>query len=106
MASIRIFNQSLEFQGEISNFKKLTYGRGLFEAKQFILEIDYSKVNADLLIVDNFIVINKSKNKVGIIELTDKEVSKKSGKTKTKLIVKGREASSLLLRRNILPVSK
>jgi len=105
MSAIRIFGSDLVFLGEIFNYEKLTYKRGYFEPKKFILEIDYTKLNAEYLVVDNFIVIGKKKNKIAIIEYSEKIVARRGGETKNKLIIKGREAITMLGWRIIIPPS-
>ena len=91
---IEIINSKFELLGVISNYESLIFNRAWHGVGDFELHINKEKKNVDKLQKDNFIIINKSKNKVGIIE----DVKLDCNNTKT-LIVTGKQLKGITNRR-------
>ena len=87
---IEIINSKFELLGVISNYESLIFNRAWHGVGDFELHINKEKKNVDKLQKDNFIIINKSKNKVGIIE----DVKLDCNNTKT-LIVTGKQLKGI-----------
>lgn len=91
---IEIFNSNFDLLGIISNYESLIFTRSWYSVGKFELHINIYKKNVDKLKKDNFIMINKHENKVGIIE--DIQIDCSNMKT---LIVSGRQLKGITNRR-------
>lgn len=91
---IEIIDSDFNYLGIISNFESLIFNRSWSGVGDFELHINKDKKNADKLVKDNFIMINKKQNKVGIIE----DIKLDCNNTKT-LIVSGKQLKGITNRR-------
>lgn len=100
---IRIFDKTLTFLGEISNYESLYFERSWFDIGVFKLQINLNKINTEFLTKGNFIVIGKDYNKIGQILQIELPLDQ-SGKISENLLITGREAKTILNRITIPPV--
>ena len=91
---LEIINRDFLLQGIITNYESIVFNRSWSGVGEFEIHINKDKKNADKLLKDNFVMLNKKQNKVGIIEDTDLDYSN----TKT-LIVKGKQLKVITNRR-------
>lgn len=91
---IEIFNSQFDLLGVISNYETLIFNRSWHSVGKFELYINKNKKNVDKLQKNNFIIINKHENKVGIIE----DIELECNNTKT-LKVTGRQLKGITNRR-------
>lgn len=91
---IEIIDSDFNYLGIISNFESLIFNRSWSGVGDFELHINKDKKNVDKLVKDNFIMINKKQNKVGIIE----DIKLDCNNTKT-LIVSGKQLKGITNRR-------
>lgn len=91
---IEITNSSFDLLGIISNYESLIFNRSWHGVGKFELHINKNKKNVDKLQKDNFIIVNKQENKVGIIE----DIQLDCNNTKT-LILSGRQLKGITNRR-------
>lgn len=91
---LEIINRDFLLQGIITNYESIIFNRSWSGVGEFEIHINKDKKNADKLLKDNFVMLNKKQNKVGIIEDTDLDYSN----TKT-LIVKGKQLKVITNRR-------
>ncbi len=91
---IEITNSNFELLGVISDYESLIFNRSWHGVGTFELHINKNKKNVDKLQHDNFIIINKKNNKIGIIE----DIQLDCNNTKT-LIISGRQLKGITNRR-------
>lgn len=91
---IEIINSEFKLLGIISNYESLIFNRLWHGVGKFELHVNKNKKNVDKLQKDNFIIVNKHENKVGIIE----DIQLDCNNTKT-LIVSGRQLKGITNRR-------
>lgn len=91
---IEIINSNFNLLGIISNYESLIFNRSWHGVGTFELHINANKKNVDKLQTDNFIIVNKHENKVGIIE--DKQLDYNNGNS---LIFSGRQLKGITNRR-------
>lgn len=91
---IEITNSNFELLGIISDYESLIFNRSWHSVGTFELHINKNKKNVEKLQKDNFIMLNKKKNKVGIIE----DIQLDCNNTKT-LIISGRQLKGITNRR-------
>lgn len=65
---LEIIDRNFNLLGVISNFESVIFNRSWSGVGKFEIHINKDKKNVDMLKKDNFIMLNKSKNKVGLIE--------------------------------------
>ena len=91
---IEIINKDFLLQGIITNYESVIFNRSWQGVGTFEIHINKNKQNVDKLIQENFIMINKKENKVGIIE----DIQIDCNNTKT-LIVSGKQLKGITNRR-------
>lgn len=96
MQPIRIFTPSLDFLGEIDDYRSLQFERKSKESGQFEIQINLNKENTEHLKEDNLIYLND--HRVGIIR--KREIKRDELEN---LIIKGYELKSILSRRITIP---
>ena len=91
---LEIINQDFLLQGIITNYESIIFNRSWSGVGQFEIHINKNKRNVDKLLKDNFIMINKKQNKVGIIE----DIQIDCNNTKT-IIASGKQLKGITNRR-------
>lgn len=91
---IEIINKDFLLQGIITNYESIIFTRSWSGVGEFEIHINKNKRNVEKLVKDNFIMLNKKQNKVGIIE--DIELDYNNTKN---LIVKGKQLKGITNRR-------
>ena len=91
---IEIINKDFLLQGIITNYESVIFSRSWSGVGEFEIHINKNKQNIDKLLKDNFIMLNKKQNKVGIIE----DVQLDCNNTKT-LIISGKQLKGITNRR-------
>lgn len=91
---IEITNSNFELLGIISNYESLIFNRSWHGVGKFELHINSNKKSVEKLTKDNFIIVNKRENKVGIIEDVQLDYNNSSN-----LIVSGRQLKGITNRR-------
>jgi len=91
---IEIINQDFLLQGIITNYESVIFNRSWSGVGTFEIHINKNKKNVEKLLQDNFIMLNKQQNKVGIIE--DLQIDCSNTK---KLIISGKQLKSITNRR-------
>lgn len=94
---IKIFDQNLDFIGQIDNYESLIFPRSVSTAGAWEITISANKKHVDKLIEDNYIMLGTNKNRAGIIESV---VSNEESNT---LTIRGKTLLSILTRRITIP---
>ena len=72
---IEIMNTNFELEGIITKYESLIFTRNFFECGTFELTISKNKTNADKLVKDNMLIINKNDEKVLLIDKVVEETN-------------------------------
>lgn len=91
---LEIINQDFLLQGIITNYESIIFNRSWSSVGEFEIHINKNKQNVEKLLQGNFIMLNKKKNKVGIIE----NIQIDFNNTKT-LIASGKQLKGITNRR-------
>lgn len=91
---LEIINQDFLLQGIITNYESVIFNRSWSGVGTFEIHINKSKQNVDKLLKNNFIMLNKKQNKIGIIE----DIQLDCNNTK-KLIISGKQLKGITNRR-------
>lgn len=91
---LEIINQNFLLQGIITNYESIIFNRSWSGVGGFEIHINKNKQNVDKILKENFIMLNKKQNKVGIIE----DIQIDCNNTKT-LIASGKQLKGITNRR-------
>lgn len=99
---IRIIDKNFDFVGEIDDYESLIFIRRFFKVGEFELHINVNKLNTDKLVDGNLIILDKKRNKIGII-MHRENAYDQNGEPTDILVIKGPTSKGMLSRRLIVP---